>query len=118
MSSQAYKRILSGSSDGDGILITDITTSGTTIHIATSSSTEGTYDEVWLWAYNSNSSDEILTIEYGSTSFKVTVPFQCGLVPILPGLPIQNSLEISAYSTNSSVITIYGFAHYISDSSI
>ena len=120
MSTQAFKRKLSSSSKGDGILITDITGVGTPIHTATSSSTAGTYDEVWLWAYNDSTADTTLTVQFGggdpNQTFVVSVPHRCGLIPIVPGLILHNSGTVKAYAVVANIISVTGFVHVLSDS--
>ena len=54
------KIVLSGSTDGRGILIDDDATAGKTVH--TGSATATTYDEVWIYAANYDSSDRKLTV--------------------------------------------------------
>lgn len=115
MSSQALKRKISSSVNGEGVSITATSDPGTTIHTAVAGTTDGTYDEIWLWAYNSYINDLVLTISYGGSEIIVTVPYKCGLVPILPGLILYNSGVVSAYSTESGAITIFGFTHRLSD---
>ena len=80
----------------------------------------GTYDEIWLWAFNSHSADVVLTIEYGGATapdqnIVVTIPFQGGLIPILPGLILQNSLVVKAFAATTNVITLSGFVNSITD---
>ena len=60
------KIVLSGSTDGRGILIDDDATAGKTVH--TGSATATTYDEIWIYAANYDSSDRKLTIEWGSAA--------------------------------------------------
>jgi len=115
MSTQALKRKLSESANGDGILITAIAPTGTLIHTSVASAIAGVYDEIWIWAYNDSTAAITLTVEYGSTSFLVSVPYRCGLVPIIPGLLLQNSATISAYASVASVVTLSGFVHTLSD---
>ena len=57
------KEILSGSTDGKGILVVQTATAGTTIHTADTTAT--TYDEIWLYAVNTSASSVKLTIEWG-----------------------------------------------------
>ena len=62
------KRLLSGCVDGKAIKIAAIATAGTLIHTAVAGQVAGTYDEIWLWAYNYNESMVILTLEWGGVS--------------------------------------------------
>jgi len=119
MSTQAFKRKLTASLIGDAILVTETYGTGTLIHTSTSSTSYGTYDEIWLWAYNDSTADVTLTVQYGGTeayqTFVVNIPNRCGLVPIIPGLLLQASGTINAYASEENVITISGFVHALSD---
>jgi hypothetical protein len=119
MSSTALKRKLSGSTNGYGIEITQTSTAGNTIHQAVAGTTAGTYDEIWLWAQNNYTADVALTIEYGDAdhaqNITVSVPFGAGLVPVVPGLILQNALYVKAFAATTAVITIFGFVNSITD---
>ena len=114
------KRKLSGSTDGMPIKVAATATAGTTIHTAVAGTTAGTFDEVWLWAFNSHTADVVLTIEYGGATapdqnIVVTIPAKVGLVPILPGLILQNSLVVKAFAGTTNVITLVGFVNNMTD---
>lgn len=116
----AVKRKLSGSTDGLGIKVVATASSGTTIHTAVAGTTAGTFDEIWLYAYNSDSVDRLLTIQFGGTAtpdddIKVTVPAQLGVSLIVPGLILQNASVVRAYAASANVIIIYGFVNAITD---
>jgi len=120
-SSQAVKRKLSGSTDGKPIKVTSTETSGAVIiHTSVAGTTDGTYDEIWLWAYNSHTSNLLLTIEFGGVNVPdenicVTIPSQSGLVPIVPGLILQNGAAVKAFAASANLITISGFVNSITD---
>jgi len=117
-SSQAVKRKLSGSTDGKPIKVTSTETSGAVIiHTSVAGTTDGTYDEIWLWAYNSHTSAVTLYIEYGDFELplQITIPSGVGKVPIEPGIPFQNSLTIKAYASVADVLAIQGFVNHITD---
>lgn len=114
------KQILSGSTDGRGIKVAATASSGTTIH--TGSSTATTIEEIWLWAYNSDTASRLLTLQWGSTStpdddIKVTVGSQTGLVLVAPGLLIKGNasaaLVVRAFAASANVITIHGYVNRI-----
>jgi hypothetical protein len=113
----AVKRLLSGSTDGKGIKVTSGSSPGTLIHTAVSGTTPGTYDEVWLWAYNSDVSNVVLFVEFGESDMprKITIPLQTGLVPVIPGLPLQNGLTVRAYTSVNNVVKLDGFVNRITD---
>lgn len=114
---QAVKRILSGSTDGKGIKVVANTSPGTLIHTAVTGGTAGTCDEVWLWAYNSDVANAVLFIEWGDTDLprKTTIPLQSGLVPLIPGLILQNGQVIRIYASAPNVLKVDGFVNRISD---
>ena len=116
----AVKRKLSGSTDGMPIKVVATATAGTTIHTAVSGTTAGTFDEVWLFAYNGHTATVTLTIEYGGA----TVPDQniimslapkAGLQLVVPGLILQNELVVKAFASTANVITLSGFVNAITD---
>jgi len=116
----AVKRKLSGSTDGKAIKIAATSTPGTAIHTAVAGTTAGTFDEIWLWAFNSHTADVVLTIEFGGADVPdqniiVTIPFKAGLVPVVPGLILQNGATVKAFAATTNVITITGFVNAITD---
>ena len=113
------KQILSGSTDGRMIKVAATATPGTTIH--TGSATATTYDEVWLYAVNTDSTDRKLTIEWGSTSspddlIEFTVKAENGLYLIVPGLVLKGNatqLVVRAFAATTNVICIAGYVNRI-----
>ncbi len=114
------KTILSGSTDGRGILVAATGTPGTTIH--TGSTTSTTIDEIWLYAQNTDTTNRKLTIEWGGTTapndlIEFTVAAENGLYLIAPGLPIRGNataLVVRAFAATTNVITIHGYVNRIS----
>lgn len=116
----AVKRKLSGSTDGKGIKVVATSTLGTTIHTAVAGTTAGTFDEIWLYVYNSHSATVALTIEFGGATdpdnhIVLTVPNDSGLVLVVPGLILQNSLVVTAFAASANVIAISGWVNSITD---
>ena len=116
----AVKRKLSGSTDGKPIKIVATSTPGTVLHTAVAGTTPGTFDEIWLWTYNSYASPVLLTVEFGGASVPdqnivVTLASQSGLVPIVPGLILQNGATVKAFAGTTNVVTISGFVNSITD---
>ena len=110
------KVLLSGSTNGRQIKVAAIATAGTTIHTAVAGTSD--IDEMWLWAVNSDSSDRKLTIEYGGVAspddlIEVTIPSENGLVLIIPGLVLQNSLVVRAFAEAANVVMVSGFVNRI-----
>lgn len=113
------KQVLSGSTDGKGILVAATATAGTTIH--TGSTTATTLDEVWLYAVNTSASSVKLTIEWGETTapngnIELTVLPESGLVTIIPGLLIKGNataLVVRAFAGTANVLVVHGFVNRI-----
>ena len=114
------KVLLSGSTQGRGIKVAATASSGTTIHATGTSST--TIDEIWLYAYNSDSTSKLLTIQFGSTStpdddIKITIPSQSGLTLVVPGLTLTGTGSaantVRAYAATANVMTINGYVNRI-----
>ena len=115
----AKKRLLSGSTDGKPIKIATTATAGTAIHTAVAGTTPGTYDEVWLWAQNNGTVSVNLTVEFGSNAVEgniiKSIPAKEGLVPIVPGIPLQNGATVKAFASVANVVSILGFVNLITD---
>src|SRR5512135_714794 len=116
----ALKRKLSGSTDGRGVKVVATASAGTTIHTAVAGTTAGTFDEIWLWAYNSDSVDRLLTIEFGGTTapddnVKVTIAAQSGATLVIPGYILQNGSVVKAFAAAANVVVIFGYANAITD---
>lgn len=113
------KLTLSGSTDGRPIKVAATSSPGTTIH--TGSATATTYDEVWLYAMNTDTTARKLTVQFGGTSspddeIEVTIQPEAGLVAIVPGFPIKGNatpLVVRAFAATTNVITIHGFVNRI-----
>jgi hypothetical protein len=119
-SSSAKKRKLSGSTDGKPIKVVQTATAGDTIHTAVAGTTAGTFDEVWLWAYNGHTAEVVLTIEFGGASVPdqnivATIPAKEGLIPVVPGLILQNEMVVKAFASVANVVTLVGFVNTIVD---
>jgi hypothetical protein len=110
------KSLLSGSTNGKGIKITTTASAGDTIH--TASSGTSALDEVWLWATNEDAAAIVVTLQYGGTtavdnSITVSVPPGGGLVPLVAGLLLQNSLVVKAFAGTANKVVVYGFVNKI-----
>jgi hypothetical protein len=112
------KAKLSGSTDGKGIKVVATSSTGTTIHTAVSGTTANTFDEIWLWAVNSDSTARKLTIEWGQTTapdgnIEQTIPPESGLFLVVPGLILQNGLVVTAFCATANVVMIHGYVNEI-----
>ena len=110
------KQKLSGSTNGKGIKVAATSTTGTTIHQAVAGISD--WDEVWIYAVNSDTSARKLTIEWGETAapdgnIEITIPAESGLVLVVPGLVLQNGCTITAFAAAANVVIIHGYVNRI-----
>lgn len=112
---QSFTKVkLSGSTDGKMIKVVATATLGTTIHTAHATA----LDEVWLYAVNSDTANRKLTIEFGGATspdclIEITIPAESGLVCVVPGLLLTNSLVVTAFCATANVVMIGGFVNRI-----
>lgn len=112
------KAKLSGSTNGLGIKVVATATLGTTIHTAVAGEVANTYDEIWLWAVNSDTAARKLTIEYGGATspdclIEVTIPSESGPVLIVPGFILRNELVVTAFCASANVVMLYGYVNEV-----
>jgi len=112
------KEKLSDATDGRGILITQVATAGDAIHTAVVGTAGDTWDEIFLQACNIDTVDRLLTIEYGGVSAPtdtiiVNVPFKSGLIVVVDGLILRNTLLVKAFAAAANVIIVHGYIHQI-----
>lgn len=110
------KRLLSGSTNGKQIKVAATETAGTLIHTAVAGTSD--WDEVWIYAVNSSSGAVKLTIEWGEATvpdgnIEVSIPAEGGYLLVIPGLLLQNGLEVRAFAASADVILLNGFANRI-----
>ena len=108
------KHILSGSSAGRMIKVAATATLGTTIHAQSGS----TYDELWLWAVNSDTTRRKLTVEFGGTSapddlIEVGIDPEDGLYLVVPGLILTSTSTVRAFAETANVVMIAGYLNRI-----
>jgi hypothetical protein len=108
---------LSASTNGKQIKVVSTSAgSGTLIHTAVAGTSD--LDEIWLYANNTSGSDVLLTIEWGGTTdpddrSSMTIEGVSGKYLVIPGLLLQNGLEIDAYAGTTNVIQIAGYVNRI-----
>ena len=79
---------------------------------------DSSWDEVWLYAVNSDTTARKLTIEWGEATapdgnIELTIPAESGLVLVVPGLFIQNELVVKAFCAVANVVMIHGYVNRI-----
>ena len=113
------KAKLSGAGTGNlGVKVAATATLGTTIHTAVAGTTANTFDEIWLWAVNSDTTARKLTIEWGGATapdclIEQTIPAESGLFLVAPGLCLQNGLVVTAFCATANVVMIQGYVNEI-----
>ena len=105
---------LSGSTDGKAIKVAATSTPGTTIHTAHATD----LDEIWIYAVNSDTTDRKLTIEWGEATapdgnIEQTIPAESGLLLVIPGLILTNSLVVKAFAASANVVLLNGYVNRI-----
>jgi hypothetical protein len=114
------KQLLSGSTYGQPITISNTSSTGNLIHATQVSSTA--IDEIWLYATNQSSNPVTLTVQYGGTSstqnaITIVIPATSGLTLVLPGLVLTGSGSLSsyiyAYAATTNVITVSGYVNRV-----
>ncbi len=110
------KRKLSGSTDGRGIKVAALNTPGTLIHTALSSVAANEWDEIFIQAVNTSTSDVKLTVEWGGTDspgdlIEVTVPAESGFTEVIPGHVLQNGVLVRAFAAQADVIILHGYVN-------
>lgn len=106
----------SNSLQGKPIKVAATGTAGTAIHTTGISAT--VIDRIYLFAFNSDTVDRTLTIEFGGVTapdqnIVTTVPFKTGLLLIIDGLPLLGNgavgLTIGAFASSANVVTVSGY---------
>ena len=110
------KLALSGSTNGKPIKVVATGTLGTTVHTAVSGASS--FDEIWLYAFNSDTAVRTLTIEFGGTTVPdqnivIQIPNQAGLTLVIPGLLLQNGFVVTAFASAANVVIISGYVNRI-----
>ena len=106
------RRTLSGSASGTGIKI-DSTSSGLEIHAHDATLNQSLFDELHLWAYNSDSSARTVTLQWGGTTSPdnlIVISIAAGsFLKIVDGLHISGNLDVKAIASAANVVVLYGY---------
>lgn len=113
------KTILSGSTDGRGVLVAATATPGTTIHTGPTNTAH--LHEVWMYAMNTGITLVKLTIQWGGTTtpnddIEISIQPEAGLILVVPGLILRGNaspLTVRAFAATTSVVSIHGFVNVI-----
>jgi hypothetical protein len=103
-------RIASGSTNGKATLVVATATAGTLLHTAVTGT--DSHDEIFVYAFNSDTVTRTLTIEFGGATapdqnIVQDIPSKAGLYLVVPGLRLQNGLTVKAFASAASVVTCY-----------
>ncbi len=106
---------LLGSTDGRGIKVAATASPGTAIHTAISGTGADNFDELYLEAYNSDTTARTLTIEFGGTTapddnIVLNIPSKVGLVPVVMGRVLQNGGAVKAFCDVANKVVLFGDA--------
>jgi hypothetical protein len=107
-----------GSTNGKPIKVTTTATPGDLFHTAINSG--ASYDEIWMYLFNSDSASHLVTIEFGGATapdqnIVLTVQPKSGLVCAVPGLVLGGaaSLTVKAFADAANLVTMSGFINRI-----
>lgn len=108
------REFLSGAANGLQIAVAATATPGTLIHTAHLTSK----DEIYIHAVNLNTTtDRVLVIEWGGTATKdqirVVVKKDKGVILVIPGTALTNSLVVRAFADVASEVNIQGWVNRI-----
>lgn len=114
-----YSRILlSGSTSGRPIKVAATATPGTAVHTAIAGAVS--YDEVYLWATNTDSSTRTITVEFGGTTDpddlivkSYSIPANSPPIPIVTGQVLNGGVLVKAFASSANVVLVTGFANRI-----
>jgi hypothetical protein len=103
--------LLSNSTNGRQIKVVATASPGTDLHTATA--TDDAYDEVWIYATNSDPVSRDLTVQWGGTtspddSITLTLPAKSGPVCIIPGIRLRGGVVVKAFAAAANVVLIAG----------
>jgi hypothetical protein len=111
------KKSLTGSTNGQQIKVAATTNAGAnTVHTAVAGTTS--FDEIYLYAYNDDGVNHLLTLLWGGTAepdnvIRIVVPSKGGRLLICDGMLLQNGLAIKAYADAANVVVLDGFVNNI-----
>jgi hypothetical protein len=108
------KQLLSANATGRPIKVVATATPGTTVH--TSHATDK--DEIYLYAFNSDTTARKLTIEFGGVTspddtIEVMIPAESGIQLVVPGLILTGAVVVKAFCASANVVMIVGYVNRI-----
>ena len=113
--SNVKTRKLSESVNGQPIPVVQTASPGTLIHTSVVGTIVGTYDKVWLYAFNTHTADVVINIEFGDQTIIHTIPSKAGLMLVVPGLPLQNAVPVRVFAATTLVVKVVGYVELTTD---
>ena len=106
---------LSGTTAGKPLLITSTNSTGAnTVHVCTTSTGSGVWDEVYLWGFNNTTGTVDLSLEYGDTTSVVVCSLSAkSTTKILPGTMGNASTTIKGFKGGAGTVGVIGFVNRI-----
>lgn len=109
------KRALSASTDGRAIKVIATGTPGTAIHTTLASPAANEWDELFLFAVNVTATEVELTLYWGAETGDdrviLMIPPKSGLIPVISGLLLHNSGQVTAIASTTNALLLYGWVH-------
>lgn len=109
---------LSGSTNGKSIKIAATATAGTTIHTAVAGT--ASWDEIYAWFTNTDTSARTISIEYGGVTDPdnlivkaLSLPLSSPPIPIITGQMLQNGLVVGVFASAANVVLATGYVNTI-----
>lgn len=103
------------------ILVTATATPGTLVH--TTPTTTTTDDEIYLYAFNTDTVARLLTIEFGgvtspNNTIQQSIPPRQGLFLLVPGIPLSagtsgGAVNVRAFCATGGVVAVLGYVNRI-----
>jgi hypothetical protein len=112
------KETLSASTHGRAVLVAATSSPGTTIHTTPAGTTSAAEDVITLFAYNSDSTPRVLTIQWGGTTspdddIVMSIPSKTGRSLVVSDEILRNALVVKAYCDVANKVTVTGYANRI-----
>ena len=108
------KHLLSESTDGRPIKLSQTFGPGVLIHTAGSGQTN--FDELYIYGANTSGSGIIVTLEWGGVLdpddyLETHIPPNSIALLAPEGLPLQNSLKIRGFATQANLVNVIGWVN-------
>lgn len=99
-----------GSTNGRGIKVAATATPGTLLHTATAIADE--FDEVVIYAVNTDTTARELTVEFGGTNnpddrIIASIPPRAGLQIVVPGMRLSGGSIVRAFAATANVVVCH-----------